>query len=159
MKLVRLFTALCIAFTLAGCGIVYKLPTRQGNVIEQKQLDQLKQGMTREQVKFLMGTALAASPFRQDRWDYVGYYKTPRGKLYTRTVSLYFENDKLARMDGIRPEGEDDNLESPDMQSVIDQEKKARREAQRAKDDKEQSGGVNIPTSPDDPEPSKLPNP
>ncbi|MEC9363711.1 MAG: outer membrane protein assembly factor BamE, partial [Pseudomonadota bacterium] len=67
MRLVFLLVCAC---ALAGCQIIYKLPTRQGNVIEQKQLDQLQTGMTREQVLFLMGTPLAASPFREDRWDY-----------------------------------------------------------------------------------------
>src|SRR5690349_678602 len=52
----RKLLALCLALTLPACGLVYKLPTRQGNVIEQKQIDQLKVGMSRDQVKFLMGT-------------------------------------------------------------------------------------------------------
>ena len=87
---------------LAGCSIVYKLPTRQGNVIDQKQFDLLKVGQTREQVKFLLGTPIASSPFRTDRWDYYGYYKDPRGKVSTRTISLYFAGDKLDRMEGVQ---------------------------------------------------------
>jgi outer membrane protein assembly factor BamE (lipoprotein component of BamABCDE complex) len=85
---------------LSGCSIIYKLPTRQGNVIEQDQLDKLQVGMTRDQVKFLLGTPIATSPFRVERWDYFGYYKSPRGDVSTRTVSLYFDDNKLARMDG-----------------------------------------------------------
>jgi outer membrane protein assembly factor BamE len=85
---------------LSGCSIIYKLPTRQGNVIEQTQLDKLQVGMTRDQVKFLLGTPIATSPFRVERWDYFGYYKSPRGQISTRTVSLYFDDNKLARMDG-----------------------------------------------------------
>ena len=87
---------------LAGCSIVYKLPTRQGNVIDQKQFDLLKVGQTREQVKFLLGTPIATSPFRNDRWDYYGYYKDPRGKVSTRTISLFFDGDKLGRMEGVQ---------------------------------------------------------
>jgi outer membrane protein assembly factor BamE len=86
---------------LAGCSIVYKLPTRQGNVIDQQQFDRLKVGQTREQVKFLLGTPIATSPFRSDRWDYYGYYKDPRGKVSTRTVSLFFDGDTLNRMEGV----------------------------------------------------------
>jgi outer membrane protein assembly factor BamE len=97
----RLAFILVCAGLLTACGIVYKLPTRQGNVIEQKQLDQLEVGMTREQVLYLMGTPLAASPFREDRWDYVGYYKSPRGKVSKRVVTLYFDpTGTLARMEG-----------------------------------------------------------
>ena len=101
----RTLLVVLAALAITGCAnlfepIVYKLPTRQGNVIEQKQLDQLKLGMNRDQVKFLLGTPIAASPFRSDRWDYLGYYKGPRGKAASRTVSLYFENEVLAKMEG-----------------------------------------------------------
>lgn len=126
----RLPIALCLALTLPACGIVYKLPTRQGNVIEQKQLDQLKVGMTRDQVRFLMGTPLAASPFREDRWDYVGYYKTPRGQLFTRTVTLYFEGDKLARTEGIEAQKSADQT-VPDTGNALKEEKKLREEKTR----------------------------
>src|SRR5437764_14351441 len=119
----RPLVALFLALSLPACGLIYKLPTRQGNVIEQKQIDQLKTGMTRDQVRFLMGTPLAASPFRDDRWDYVGYYKTPRGQVFTRTVSLYFESDKLARTEGAETPGSNDQT-VPDTGSAIKAEKK-----------------------------------
>lgn len=126
----RKLVALCLALSLPACGLVYKLPTRQGNVIEQKQLDQLKTGMTRDQVRFLMGTPLAASPFREDRWDYVGYYKTPRGQVFTRTVSLFFEADKLARTEGAdAPTGGDKT--APDTGSAAKEEKKLKEEKVR----------------------------
>ncbi len=110
--------------SLAGCAswfdaLAYKLPTRQGNVIEQKQLDQLKVGMTPDQVRFLLGTPLATSPFRDERWDYVGYYKSPRGQVSSRTVSLFFENGVVARMDGTTLAAGDrakaQALETPDV--------------------------------------------
>jgi outer membrane protein assembly factor BamE (lipoprotein component of BamABCDE complex) len=126
----RLFLALCLALSLPACGIVYKLPTRQGNVIEQKQLDQLKPGMTRDQVRFLMGTPLAASPFREDRWDYVGYYKTPRGQVFTRTVTLWFDGDKLARMEGVEAPKTSDQS-APDTGAALKEEKKLKEEKQR----------------------------
>lgn len=91
-----------LSLSLSGCFLVYKLPTRQGNVIDQRQFDLLKVGQTREQVKFLLGTPIATSPFRTDRWDYFGYYKDPRGKVSTRTISLYFAEDKLDRMEGVQ---------------------------------------------------------
>ncbi len=95
--------AAALGLSLSACSLVFKLPTRQGNVIEQKQLDQLKVGMTREQVTYLMGTPIAASPFRSDRWDYLGYYKSPRGVENNRMVTLFFEKDTLARMEGVAP--------------------------------------------------------
>src|SRR3546814_17545425 len=69
-------------------------------------LDQLKLGMTHEQVHYLIGTPIAASAFRPNRWDYVGYYKSPRGEVTERIVSLYFADNVLARMDGIAKQGE-----------------------------------------------------
>src|SRR3546814_6943005 len=54
---------------------------------------QLKLGMTHEQVHYLIGTPIAASAFRPNRWDYVGYYKSPRGEVTERIVSLYFADN------------------------------------------------------------------
>lgn len=99
----RFVLILACAAVLAGCQLIYKLPTRQGNVIEQKQLDQLAVGMTREQAQYLLGTPLAASPFNQDRWDYVSYYKSPRGQETKRVVTLYFDAaGTLTRIEGVK---------------------------------------------------------
>ncbi|HZR36235.1 MAG TPA: outer membrane protein assembly factor BamE [Nevskia sp.] len=130
---------------LAGCSIIYKLPTRQGNVIEQKQLDQLQMGMTRDQVKFLLGTPIATSPFRTERWDYFGYYKSPRGQVSTRTVSLYFDNNKLARMEGAKLDGDDKNVGTPDVDTLAKEVKKDESEKSRNKG-KDKDTGVSIPT-------------
>lgn len=124
----RFAALLFLVLPLCACEIVYKLPTRQGNVIEQKDLDALELGMSRDQVKFLLGTPVAASVFRADRWDYVGYYKNPRGKVFSRTVSLFFEGDSLARMEGQTAESSTD---APDLEAIASQEKKAATEAER----------------------------
>lgn len=117
---------------LSGCQIIYKLPTRQGNVIEQRDLNKLKPGMTREQVKFVMGTPLAATPFRDDRWDYVGYYKSPRGEVTQRTVSIYFEGDQLARLEGAEEQRDANALSRPDADAVIKADKIDRANARRS---------------------------
>jgi outer membrane protein assembly factor BamE len=129
---------------LSACQLVYKLPTRQGNVIDQKQLDQLQLGMTRDQVKFLMGTAVAASPFTDDRWDYIGYYKSPRGEVSTRSVTLYFAANKLNRMDGIQvaSASTDKGMQAPDAKTVIQQQKKEKTEDSRAESEKGKDSGV-----------------
>lgn len=140
----RLLLVLACASLLAACQIVYKLPTRQGNVIEQKQLDQLQVGLTREQVTYLMGTPLAASPFREDRWDYVGYYKSPRGKVSKRVVTLYFEDDKLARMEGVEEVKGSAGIENPDLKTVIREEKHDAAETEREASERD-SGVVITP--------------
>jgi outer membrane protein assembly factor BamE len=91
---------------LSACGLVYKLPTRQGNVLDQDKLDRVEVGMSRSQIRFLLGTPLAASPFTEDRWDYIGFYRSPRGRTAKRVVSFYFEGDQLARAEGLKPESE-----------------------------------------------------
>ena len=131
--------------------VVYKLPTRQGNVIDQKQLDQLQVGMTRDQVKFLMGTAVATGPFSDDRWDYIGYYKSPHGEVSERTVTLYFAGDKLSKMDGIQYSDEGIGMQPPNAKTVIDQQKKEKMEDARTQNERIMDSGS--PTTPDNQKP------
>lgn len=138
----RIFLILITVFFLPACQLIYKLPTRQGNVIEQKQLEQLKTGMTPDQVRFLLGTPLASSPFRDDRWDYVGYYKSPRGQVASRVVSLYFDEGKLARMEGVQLADARNALENPDIKTVIREEKKAATEDTRQESEEGRESGI-----------------
>ena len=133
-----------LILTLSGCSIIYRLPTRQGNVIEQKKLDQLKLGMTRQQVVYLMGTPLAASPFNNNRWDYVGYYKSPRGKVSQRTVSLFFDGDKLDKMKGVQLAGNDKGVELPDTETLLEQAKKDKTDKSRAESEAGKSAGITV---------------
>lgn len=140
MRVLLLFPLL---IGLAGCQIIYKLPTRQGNVIEQRDLNKLKPGMTRDQVKFVMGTPLAATPFRADRWDYVGYYKSPRGEVTQRTVSVFFEGDQLARLEGAEPAAGDSALSKPDADAVIKADAQDRAAAERSARDNDSDVVIN----------------
>jgi outer membrane protein assembly factor BamE (lipoprotein component of BamABCDE complex) len=141
----RAFLLVLVALGLPGCGIIYKLPTRQGNVIEQKNVDQLQVGMTRQQVQYVMGTPIASNPFRYDRWDYLGYYKSPRGKVTSRTVSVFFKNDRVARIEGAQIPV-DDSLSAPDVDTVIKQEKKDASDKERSQNQPD-SGVVITPNS------------
>ncbi len=79
---------------------VYKIDIQQGNVITQDMIDQLKPGMTKRQVQFVMGSPLIKDSFRQNRWDYV-YSFQPGGKeRQQESVTLYFENDLLSHFEG-----------------------------------------------------------
>lgn len=111
---------------LAACSLVYKLPINQGNVIENKELKKVEVGMTPEQVEFVLGTALVKSDLETaQRWDYVSYYLSPRGKKNTRNVSLYFEGDALARIDGNAP---------PDSEVEVGEERAIEEAKQQAKE-------------------------
>lgn len=79
---------------------VYKIDIQQGNVITQEMIDQLKPGMTKRQVQFVMGTPLIRDTFNQNRWDYV-YSLQPGGKTRQQeSVAIYFEDDLLSRFEG-----------------------------------------------------------
>ena len=91
---------LATALALAGCGMVYKTDVQQGNLLDQKMVDELRPGMTKRQVSLILGTPAIASPFHHDRWDYINTYRS-RGEPVTRKVlSLTFENDRLVRIEG-----------------------------------------------------------
>lgn len=96
---------------LSGCGflsrdrldsfnITYKINIQQGTVVTMEMADQLKPGMTRDQVKFVMGTPLLTDPFHANRWDYPFRFQPGRGRIEERRFTVYFENDRLARFEG-----------------------------------------------------------
>lgn len=89
-----------LSLVMAGCSLVYKPNIQQGNVLEQTQVDQLKPGMSKEQVLALMGSPSVASPFDQDRWDYVTTQQKRGGKITKKALTLFFANGTLTRTEG-----------------------------------------------------------
>ena len=79
---------------------VHKITVQQGNVITQDMIDQLKPGMTRSQVAYVMGEPVFRNSFDESRWDYVYTVEVPGIFQDERRVSLYFENDLLAYFTG-----------------------------------------------------------
>ncbi len=65
----------------------------------EEMLSQLKQGLTREQVVYIMGTPLAPATFDPNRWDYLYWSKDPRDNVSEKRVTLYFENDRVSRIE------------------------------------------------------------
>ena len=113
-KLLKLLLPLLLAFSvfLTGCGssvpVVkpFKMDIQQGNVVTSKMLLQLKPGMTKSQVKFIMGSPLLLDSFHTNRWDYF-YQMRQAGKIKEqRRVILDFENELLSKVRGdVVPEG------------------------------------------------------
>ncbi len=85
---------------------VYKIDIQQGNIITQEMVDQLRPGMTKRQVTFVMGTPLVRDPFNQDRWDYVYSYQPGGGVRGQERITMYFENDLLVNFTGDFKPGE-----------------------------------------------------
>lgn len=79
---------------------VYKIAIPQGNIITQDMVDQLRPGMSKRQVIFVMGTPLLRDPFHQDRWDYIYSYQPGGGIRGQERVSVFFVDDQLVSFNG-----------------------------------------------------------
>jgi len=75
----------------------YRPDVHQGNIITQEMVDQLRQGMSREQVRFMLGTPLLTSEFHKDRWDYPYYLNPLKGQVQSRRLTVFFKDNKVER--------------------------------------------------------------
>ncbi len=94
-----------ILICLGGCGAVgfpgvYKINIEQGNIITQDMVDELKPGMSRRQVRFILGTPLVEDSFNQDRWDYSYITRNGQDVLAEQQLTVFFEGDSLNRFTG-----------------------------------------------------------
>ncbi len=102
----RSLLALLLATGLAGCSWlhfpgVYKINIQQGHIITQEMVDQLRVGMTKRQVRFVLGNSLVPDPFDDNRWDYpYSIRKGSEGDITAYLFSVYFADGKLTRWDG-----------------------------------------------------------
>jgi len=78
----------------------YKLEIPQGNVITQEMVDKLKPGMTRAQVRFVLGTPLVVDAFRTNRWDFVYTLQKGGKTLESRRITILFDGDVLQAVEG-----------------------------------------------------------
>ncbi len=97
---------LALSIALAGCGISphlspHKIEIQQGNYVTREMAAKLKPGMTRDQVRFVLGTPLVSDIFHADRWDYV-FRRQPADSLEveSRRMAVFFEDGKLKRIEG-----------------------------------------------------------
>ena len=97
----KLLPALLALLFASGCGVLYRQPIYQGNLLDKVAVDQLQQGMDKRQVMTLLGTPSVRDPFHHDRWDYVASRRTGRtGQPVVKNMTLYFESETLARWEG-----------------------------------------------------------
>lgn len=96
-----LLIATAAALLVAGCGIIYRQPIYQGNLLEQTAIDQLQEGMHKQQVLVLLGSPSIQDPFNPDRWDYTSTQRLDRlGNTEMRNLTLWFQGDELLRWEG-----------------------------------------------------------
>lgn len=120
MKKLLIITSVLTTTLLVGCsgsklsGVIYRMDIQQGNVLTQDKVGQLEPGMEKRKVRFLLGTPLIVAPFNSDRWDYLYSLQAGGSKRTQRTVSLFFENDRLMRVAGdIEAEGKKAGATAP----------------------------------------------
>jgi outer membrane protein assembly factor BamE len=100
------FLLVSLAITcLSACGFVgfpgvYRIDVEQGNILTQETVDQLKPGMSRRQVRFILGTPLIEDTFNQNRWDYTYVKRNGLDILSESRLSVIFEGDSLVEVIG-----------------------------------------------------------
>lgn len=126
-RLHRIRSAALVVFAIvafsSAAGCVYRIDIQQGNFLEAKDIDRVAVGMTRIQVRSLLGTPMVADPFESWRWDYVYYLKKGRWKEPDqRHFIVFFEDDKVTRIDrsgepAVEKKAESDQSAAPQAQT------------------------------------------
>jgi outer membrane protein assembly factor BamE len=102
LNLKRLLLVSLICASLGGC--VYVVDVQQGNKLDIKDVEQVQLGMTRSQVRYLLGSPVVGDPFHTERWDYIYYFLAGRAKQPDeRWIIIYFDEDRVSgiEMDAI----------------------------------------------------------
>jgi outer membrane protein assembly factor BamE len=97
-------SVLLASLNLTGCAVVdwmtYKLPIQQGNFLEQKDVDKLRPGMSRDQVIFVLGSPVVQSAFDDSRWEYVYTLRLGGDITNQKKLTAFFKQDVLERIEG-----------------------------------------------------------
>jgi outer membrane protein assembly factor BamE len=136
MKRLALPTILLAFGALLASGCVYKMNIQQGNYLVPDSVSQLKEGMTRSQVRFLLGTPMVPVAFDDSRWDYYYFFNSQKYKApLKRRLTVFFADDKVARYEnqGVPTQADLEQLER-DLRKAVAENK--------SKDKKRKSGNA-----------------
>ncbi len=91
-------TALILTLFLSGCGFpgVYKINVQQGNIVTEKELESLSEGMPRSQVHALLGTPLMINPVDDSREYYIYTFQKSGGEIREQKIVVYYNDDQLS---------------------------------------------------------------
>jgi outer membrane protein assembly factor BamE len=125
MTLFRRLSLVAAILLVSGCTTLqgfslrpYRMNVQQGNFLEAKDVDRIEVGMTRNQVRFLIGTPMVADPFNVQRWDYVFFFKVGRTRNeITSRLTVWFEEDRVVRID--RPSDLDQASEAVESEAEV----------------------------------------
>ncbi len=129
MKRLALSTILIAVGALSASGCVYRMNIQQGNYLVPDAVSQLKEGMTRSQVRFLLGTPMVPDAFDDDRWDYFYYFDGKKVKEpLKRRLTIYFADEKVQRYEnqGVPTQADLEQLER-DLRKAMAETKKNQR--------------------------------
>jgi outer membrane protein assembly factor BamE len=97
---ILLFSACSVTDKVTEKLTPYKIDIQQGNVVTQEMVAKLKPGMTKAQVRFVMGTPLITDAFHANRWDYVYRFQKAGKLMEERKLALFFDRELLQRVEG-----------------------------------------------------------
>lgn len=104
MKITRPLFLIGLLLCLSACGVIdrftYKLSIQQGNYLEQKDIDKLRPGMTRDQVLFVLGDPMVRSSFSDTRWEYQYWLRVDERVAKKKNLTLFFKDDLLEKLEG-----------------------------------------------------------
>ena len=123
---IRLPAVLLLALLcLGGCGLFtpHKVSVQQGNIVAQHKVDQLKPGMSKRQVRFVLGSPLVVDALNPDQWHYIYTLDLGNGQLLRRELSLRFEEGKLTELSGDYLPAAATGEESPTQESAQGEER------------------------------------
>jgi len=132
-RMLRFALAASAAAALVGCGTFdnatqrvagaftpYKVEVVQGNFISREQVEALKPGMSRQQVRDILGTPLVTSLFHADRWDYVFTLRRQGVQPQQRKFTVFFQGDAMARAEGDTMPSEAEFVATLDKRRKVD---------------------------------------
>jgi outer membrane protein assembly factor BamE len=152
-RALALFAALGAGWLLGGC--VYRPDIQQGNLLQVREVEQVKPGMTRSQVRYLLGTPMVSDPFEPNRWDYVYTFRRGRDTRIDRShFVVHFDGDKVARVEKL------DLPEETAQSKILSQQREAKAAAQPAAPAAPAAAPPEVPAAPSGTElPTDAPKP
>ena len=102
---------LAVTIAASGCGILYKQPIYQGNLIDKTAVEQLQAGMSKQDVMGLLGTPSISDPNNENRWDYTASQRIDRrGTTEVKNFTVYFDGGLVSKWEGEYFAEQDDAL-------------------------------------------------
>ena len=102
MKFFRILSTLpLLIFTLSACSLKpYHIPIDQGHALSAKEISQIKPGMSKDQIQYLLGTPNLVDPFHPEIWNYIHTSKKNHQAMSNYQLVLFFKDDKLSKIEG-----------------------------------------------------------